>query len=84
MCLATMAYVYAAHAGRVTIFSTGGKSCPISHFTELHHALTLTACSYVLLIQEMVWGLTLLGFSPEAKTFSTSLAPSSWRSCVMY
>ena len=31
-----MAYFYAACAVRVTIFSTGGKFCPISNFTELH------------------------------------------------
>ena len=65
MCLATMAYVYAARAVHVTIFSTSGKSHPISHFAELH-ALTLAAHSYALLIQEIVGGLTLLGFSPEA------------------
>jgi len=50
MCLATMAYVYAACAVHVTIFSTSGKSHPISHFTELH-TLTLAARSYALLIQ---------------------------------
>ena len=37
-----MAYVYAACAVRVTIFSTGGTFRPVSNFTELH-ALTLAA-----------------------------------------
>ena len=45
MCLATMAYVYAACAVRVTIFSTGGKCRLLSNFMELH-ALTLAARSY--------------------------------------
>ena len=44
MCLATMAYVYVACAGHVTIFSTGGKSRPISHFTELQ---ALTRCLFL-------------------------------------
>ena len=43
-----MAYVNAACAGHVTIFSTGGKFRPVSNFTWLH-ALTLAARSYVLL-----------------------------------
>ena len=43
-----MAYVNAAYTGRVTIFSTGGKFCPVSNFTW-SHAFTLAACSYVLL-----------------------------------
>ena len=37
-----MAYVYAVHAGRVTIFSAGGKVRPILNFMELH-TLTLAA-----------------------------------------
>ena len=45
-CLATMAYVYAACAIRVTIFSTGGKF--ELKFKKLH-ALTLAARSYALL-----------------------------------
>ena len=44
-----MAYVYAACAVRVTIFSNGSKFRLVSKFTELH-ALTLVTCSYVLLI----------------------------------
>ena len=44
-----MAYVYTAHAGRVTIFSTGGKFRPVSKFTELH-SLALAARSYALLV----------------------------------
>ena len=44
-----MAYVNTACAGRVTIFSTGGKFRPVSNFTWLH-ALTLAARSYALLI----------------------------------
>ena len=43
-----MAYVNAACAGRVTIFSTGGKVRPGSNFTQLH-TLTLAARSYALL-----------------------------------
>ena len=35
---------------RVTIFSTGGKICPVSIFTYLH-ALTLVARSYAVLTQ---------------------------------
>ena len=50
MCLATMAYAYAACAVRVTIFSTGGKFRLVSNFTDLH-ALTLAARSYALLLQ---------------------------------
>ena len=50
MCLATMAYVYAACAVPVTIFSTGGKFRLVLNFTDLC-ALTLAACSYVLLLQ---------------------------------
>ena len=34
----------------VTIFSTGGKFCSVSIFTQLH-ALTLVACSYALLVE---------------------------------
>ena len=45
-----MPYVDAACAGRVTIFSTGGKFRPVSNFTELH-ALTLAARSYALLTE---------------------------------
>ena len=45
-----MAYVNTACAGRVTIFSTGGKFRLVSNFTWLH-ALTLAARSYVLLTQ---------------------------------
>ena len=33
------------------IFSTDGKFCPVSNFTELH-ALTLAACSYAVLFIE--------------------------------
>ena len=44
-----MAYVYAACAGRVTIFSTGGKFGPVSNFEKLH-TLTLATRSCVLLI----------------------------------
>ena len=40
-----MAYSYAACAVRVTIFSTGGKFCLVSNFTQLH-TLTLVARSY--------------------------------------
>ena len=36
-------------AGRVTIFSTGGKFRPVSNFTYLH-TLTLATCSYALLV----------------------------------
>ena len=43
-----MAYVYAACAVHVTIFSTGSKFRPVSNFTELH-ALTLATRSYALL-----------------------------------
>ena len=45
-----MAYVNAACAGRVTIFSTGGKVRPGSNFTLLH-ALTLATRSYALLVK---------------------------------
>ena len=48
MCLATIAYVYAACTVRVTIFGTAGKFQPACNFTKLH-ALTLAACSYALL-----------------------------------
>ena len=44
-CLATMAYVYAVCAVRVTTISIGGKFQLVSNFTELH-ALTLATCSY--------------------------------------
>ena len=44
-----MAYVNAACAGHVTIFSTGCKFRPVSNFTQLH-ALTLAARSYALLV----------------------------------
>ena len=44
-----MAYVYAACAVCVTIFSTGGKFQLVSNSTELH-ALTLAVRSYVLLV----------------------------------
>ena len=47
-CLATLTF-YAACAVHVTIFSTGGKFRPVLIFTYLH-ALTLVACSYVLLL----------------------------------
>ena len=52
MCLATMAYVYAACAARFTIFSIGDKFRPVSNFMELH-ALTPAARSYALLIPGM-------------------------------
>ena len=52
--LATMAYVYAACAVRVTIFSTGGKFQPVSNCTELH-TLTLAARSYALLVMYMIF-----------------------------
>jgi len=45
-----MAYVYATCLVCVTIFSTGGKFCPVSNFTELY-ALTLATCSYALLVR---------------------------------
>ena len=48
MCLATMAYVYAACIVRVTTFSTGGKFQPVSNFTE-SHTLTQATRSYTLL-----------------------------------
>ena len=48
-----MAYVYAACAVCVTIFSTGGKFRPVSTFMELH-TLTLAARSYALLIQPKI------------------------------
>ena len=44
-----MAYVYAACAVCVTIFSTGGKFRSISNFEKLH-ALTLATHSHALLI----------------------------------
>ena len=44
-----MAYVYAACAVCVTIFSTGGKVRPVSNFTELR-ALTQAVRSYALLL----------------------------------
>ena len=46
-CLVTMAYIYAAYAVHVTIFSTDGKFWLVSNFTELY-TLTLAARSYVL------------------------------------
>ena len=49
MCLATMAYVYAACAVRVTIFSMGGKFQPVSNLTWLHNPI-LAARSYALLM----------------------------------
>ena len=49
MCLATIAYVYAAYVVRVTIFS---KFQPVSNFTELH-ALTLATRCYVLLVDHI-------------------------------
>ena len=39
MCLATMAFVNAACAVRVTIFSIGGKFRSVSNFTELEMLL---------------------------------------------
>ena len=48
-----MAYVNAACAGRVTVFSTGGKFGPVLNFTELH-ALTLAARSYALLFKGII------------------------------
>ena len=48
MYLATMAYVNAACAVHVTIFSTGSKFWPVPDFTELH-VLTLATHSYALL-----------------------------------
>ena len=54
--LATMAYVYAACAVRVTIFSTGGKFQPVSNCTELHTlTLALAARSYALLVMYMIF-----------------------------
>ena len=58
-----MAYVNTACAGRVTIFSIGGKFRPGSNFTYLH-ALTLAACSCALLVsitQSMDVTISLLG-----------------------
>ena len=49
MCLATVAYINAVCTVCVTIFRTGGKFWLVSNFTELH-ALTLAACSYVVLV----------------------------------
>ena len=47
MCLATMAYVYAAYAVCVSIFSAGGEFDLVSNFKELH-ALTIAAlCTLV-------------------------------------
>ena len=50
MCLATMAYVYAASTLCVTIFSTGGK---LSNFTEML-TLTQAACSCALLFKQQI------------------------------
>ena len=47
-----MAYVNAAYARCVTIFSTGGKSGLVSNFTQLH-TLTLAARSYALLMENL-------------------------------
>ena len=49
MCLATTAYVYAGRVVHVTIFSIGGKFRPGPNFTKLY-TLTITACSYTLLV----------------------------------
>ena len=43
-CLATMAYVCAACAVRVTIFSTCGKFRLVSNFTKLH---ALSSCPFI-------------------------------------
>ena len=51
-----MAYVNAACAVRVTIFSPGSKFRPVLDFTLLQ-ALTLAARSYALLYHYMVEGL---------------------------
>ena len=55
-----MAYVNAACARHVTIFSTGSKFRPVSNFTKLH-ALTLAARSYVLLLNQWMRPSYILG-----------------------
>ena len=47
------AYVYAAYAVRVTIFSTGSEFQPVSNFTECYTP-TLAASSYALLLSHCV------------------------------
>ena len=46
--LSNMIYLFTVCAVCVTIFSIGGKFCPVLNFMQLH-ALTQVACSYTLL-----------------------------------
>ena len=63
MCLATMAYIYVACAVFLVFW-------PVSNFTELH-ALTLVACSYVLLYEakeSSYWGTKPRVMAAQAKS----------------
>ena len=44
MCCSNNGFCYVACTVHVTIFSTGGKFCPVSNFVQLH-ALPLATCS---------------------------------------
>ena len=68
-----MAYVNAECAGRVTIFSTGGKFHPSSNFTLLH-TLTLATRSYALLLSRIA-SFTGPNQLPAACSTETRLCP---------
>ena len=79
-----MAYVNAACAGRITIFSTGGKFHPGSNFTELH-TLTLATCSYALLqYATLSCYVNVSNLRPRPLTLSLIMEESLEKVYVMY
>ena len=64
-----MAYVYAACAVRVTIFSTDSKMQPVFNFTEVH-TLTLATRSHAFLTTQPNVQLMVLHWASSCKLYS--------------